>query len=245
MEEKNILELVTSDFSWEQIIYKIIAWEGMDPWELDLVTFSTAFMKYISKIKELDFKVPAKYIIVAATLLKMKSDHLHLIDFVNDLDGQSEEGEFLEEAREEIGEDSSFKFNINPITVPPIRRSSRQVTINELVIALRKALKTEERRTVRIKKATGHIKISREDISDKINKLYDKINNILTKIKDDEVKFSSIVDNWERKEIVDHFIPLLHLDNDKKINCQQEEMFDEILIRKSNNNVKQDYKKTK
>jgi hypothetical protein len=40
MDEKDIMELITSEYSWEQIIYKIIAWEGMDPWNLDLSLLS-------------------------------------------------------------------------------------------------------------------------------------------------------------------------------------------------------------
>ena len=33
-QEKEIVNLMTSEYSWEQIIYKIVAWEGLDPWDL-------------------------------------------------------------------------------------------------------------------------------------------------------------------------------------------------------------------
>jgi len=233
MEKNNIMDLVTSEYSWEQIIYKIIAWEGMNPWDLDLTEFSTSFAKYIDKIKELDFKIPAKYVILAATLLKMKSDHLHLIDHVNQLDAQPEEEFEIEGVN---GQDASdFKLEINPITVPSTRRPNRKITVNELISSLKKAMVTQDRRTQRIARAKAPIKISRKDISASINNLYDRINSIMKRIKNDEVKFSEVVDKWERVNIVDNFIPLLHLDNQKKIRCEQEDMFDEILIKKETN----------
>ncbi|MFH1364495.1 MAG: segregation/condensation protein A [Candidatus Aenigmatarchaeota archaeon] len=227
MDEKSIMDLVTSDYSWEQIIYKIVAWEGMDPWDMDLVGFSNAFINYINKMKEVDFKIPAKYVIIAATLLKMKSDHLHLIDHVNQLDGQTEDVFEVED----VGEERTI-FEVNPITMPSSRRPSRKITVNELISSLKKAMITQDRRTARIARARSPIKISRKDISASIASLYERINSIMNKLKNEEVKFSEVVDKWERKDIVDNFIPLLHLDNEKKINCEQEEMFDEIIIKK-------------
>lgn len=226
MDEKNIMDLVTQDYSWEQIIYKIVAWEGMDPWDLDLVHFSSSFTKYIEKIKELDFKIPAKYIIIVATLLKMKSDHLHLIDHINQLDGQEDDVFEVEQANKETS------FEINPITMPHKRRPNRRITIQELVSSLRKAITTEQRRTSRIARAKAPIKISRKDISTSIANLYERINSIMNKLKNDEVKFSDVVDKWERKNIIDNFLPLLHLDNEQKVDCRQEDMFEEILIKK-------------
>jgi len=230
MDEKSIMELVTSNHSWEQIIYKIVAWEGMDPWDLDLVAFSSSFVKYLGKIKELDFKVPAKYVIIAATLLKMKSDHLHLIDHVNQLDGQPEDEFQVDEIVEEDG--NGFKFQVNPITVPTKRRPNRKITVNELISSLKKAMITQDKRVARIARQRAPIKISRRDITASIASLYDRINGIMKKLKNDEIKFSDVVEKWDKKNIVDNFIPLLHLDNEKKVDCEQEEMFEEILIKK-------------
>ena len=93
------MELITSEYSWEQIIYKVIAWEGMDPWDLDITLLSKSFMAYITKMEELDFKVPAKYIIIAAVLLRMKSDHL---DFIEQLVYDEQDLDSLEEQAERL-----------------------------------------------------------------------------------------------------------------------------------------------
>ncbi len=75
-DEKKIMQFLTSEYSWEQIIYEVIAWEGLNPWDLDLAKLSRAFVRYLQGIEELDFRIPAKYIMVACVLLKMKSDYL-------------------------------------------------------------------------------------------------------------------------------------------------------------------------
>ena len=67
---------------------------------------------------------------------------------------------------------------------------------------------------------------------DRIEKLYSKISSMLNGMKDNKVTFSSIVDKWERERIIDHFMPLMHLENEKKVMCTQKEMFDEILIKR-------------
>ncbi|MFH1294749.1 MAG: segregation/condensation protein A, partial [Candidatus Aenigmatarchaeota archaeon] len=82
--EKTIMDLIVSDYPWEQVIYKIICEEAMDPWDLDLTKLTEVFVDVLAKMKKLDFRIPAKYIIIAAVLLKMKSDHLDFIDMVKE-----------------------------------------------------------------------------------------------------------------------------------------------------------------
>ncbi len=235
MEEKKIMELITSEYSWEQIIYKIVAWEGLDPWNLDISLLSSAFVQYMAGFKELDFKIPAKYVIIAAVLLRMKSDHLQFLERMKE-DGMDDvEGiDNLEVAKTTENEElngEQRRFEITPVTVPPKRHSRRRIMINELIYALRKTLKTQERRETRMR-VRKKININRNDIIQRIENLYQKINDLLAKIKNDEIRFSKLVGKWERKEIIDAFLPLVYLDNSKKVACRQEEIFDEIYIKK-------------
>ena len=78
--EKRIVEMMVADYAWEQVIYDIIAAEGLDPWNLDLNLLSSSFLSYMNKIKELDFRIPAKYVIISSVILRMKSDNLKLLD---------------------------------------------------------------------------------------------------------------------------------------------------------------------
>jgi segregation and condensation protein A len=232
LKEKEIMELITSEYSWEQIIYRIIAWEGMDPWDLDITMLSKSFAKYITRMDELDFKVPAKYIIIAAVLLRMKSDHLDFIEqFVygeQDMDSLEEQAE-----SETVPPDrQGFELELNPITVPARRQPTRRIGAAELISALRSALRTQERKSERRKRHRKAIQIREDNITSRINELYSRIDSMLSQLRGSEVAFSRILSSGNREEIVNTFIPLVHLEHQRKLECRQDSFFDEIFISK-------------
>lgn len=227
MEDK-ILKLITSDQSWEQVIYEIVAWEGLDPWNIDIGALSSSFIKYIEKASELDFKIPAKYVIIAAILLRMKSDHLEFLDLFK---SPEEEG-----GEVELGFDKKAQTVIDGelplLELPPRRLPQRKILINDLIFALRNALRIEDRRIGRKRRAIEKIEIRTSNIMEKIADLYMRIDQILAKLKEKEIKFSNLVEKWERDEILDTFLPLIFLEDEKKISCRQEEIFGEIFVSK-------------
>ncbi len=242
--EDKIMGFITSDYSWEQVIYKVVAWEGLDPWNLDLVKLSDSFMAYILKLKEMDFKVPAKYVIISAVLLRMKSDHLqYLGDLVEEsfaMDAVEDELEsHIESGAMDGLEDGELPdsnglngFIVNPITVPPKRQPRRKVVVDDLVSALRRVLRAETRRERRRKRHREKIDVKDDNITRRISLLYHKINDILGRINREEVEFSKLVDKWERQEVVDTFLPLVFLDFERKVQATQEEMFKEIFVKR-------------
>ncbi|MCK4714807.1 MAG: segregation/condensation protein A [Candidatus Aenigmarchaeota archaeon] len=241
--EEKIMGFITSDYSWEQVIYKVVAWEGLDPWNLDLVKLSDSFMNYMDKLKEMDFKVPAKYVIISAVLLRMKSDHLqYLGDLVEDnfsmdivedeLESHIESGA-ADDLDDELPETNGMNgFTTNPITVPPKRQPRRKIVVDDLVSALRRVLRAETRRDRKLKRHREKIDVKDDNITRRISLLYHRINDILGRINKEEVEFSKLVDKWEKQEVVDTFLPLIFLDHERKIQATQEEMFKEILVRK-------------
>jgi segregation and condensation protein A len=235
METREIVGMMDSEQSWEQIIYRIIAWEGLDPWDLDIAALSSAFVDYITDMKELDFKIPAKYVMVAAILLRMKSDNLTLLKYFAEDNYVEYGGEVAETDAADVVDNTdsaTLEFEVNPITVPQKRVPTRKIMVNELVFSLRKVLNSQQRRIDKKVKARDMIKLREDNITKRIGKLYDKINNILGKIKKDEVKFTRLVDRWERQEVVNTFLPLVFLENEKRVECRQEEIFREIYIRR-------------
>ncbi len=222
-DEKKIVDFITSEYSWEQIIYEVIAWEGLNPWDLDLVKLSSAFMKYLRSMEELDFRIPAKYIMVACVLLKMKSDYLRA--FKEQLTGEEEQ-----ELQEELEALEEERFEISPLEIPPRREPVRRITITELVKALRKALNSHKRKVERKSKLRKDIEIARDNINERIKELYERINSLLTRIRRREIEFSKLVNRWEREEVVGNFVPLIHLDQQRKVRARQEKVFKEIWI---------------
>ncbi|MBN2331421.1 MAG: hypothetical protein JXC85_06405, partial [Candidatus Aenigmarchaeota archaeon] len=188
------------------------------------------FAEYISGIKELDFRIPAKWVIIACILLRMKSDHIKILK----MDKEADEFMDLDELEElaELEEAEVERLELDPLEVIPRRKPVRQVTITDLVSSLKKVIKAEKRRELRLQNRKDKIKISSEDITRRIDNLYAKIGDMLTTIRENEIKFSKLVGQWKRGKVVDTFLPLVHLDHEKKVACRQEKIFDEIFIKK-------------
>jgi len=223
LNDQQLIDLMVSEPSWEDIIVKIVAEERMDPWSVDIIRLSDTFFIYIQKMEKLDLRIPARFILIASILLRMKSDVLV----------EKEERILIPESEKEPDETLRILAELPPLQ-PPIKRIPlRNVTLNELINALRKAYKIQERRVerrIRVRRAVDFaIPIEEEDITQRIDKLLSSINEALKEV--DNIEFSRLVRRWGRKEIVEALLPLLHLSQQGKISLTQEELFKEIVVR--------------
>ncbi|MEM5829773.1 MAG: segregation/condensation protein A [Candidatus Aenigmatarchaeota archaeon] len=221
-EEENILQLILEKENWEEIIYHIVSIEKLDPWNIDLIKLTDSFLNYLKRIQELDFRIPARVVFVAAVLLRLKADYLSIF----------EEEETIEQIVQQQQIDLGIDPNLVQLGVPLRRIPKRQITLDELILALRKAIAVRERRIERKRKWRERIElqIKEEDITKRIEEMMKEIDELMKKLNSDKVGFSQIVKKWERKRIVDKFVPLLHLENNGKIETEQEDFFKEIWI---------------
>ncbi|MBU5688896.1 MAG: segregation/condensation protein A [Candidatus Aenigmarchaeota archaeon] len=226
--EQDLLKTVMESESWEDVIYNIVSIEGLDPWDIDIVKLADSFLRYIENIKMLDFRIPAKIVFVAAILLKLKTETL--------FPKEKEEESVIPEINEDEFKELREKLQQIKLTPPLERMPTRTVTLDELVEALRKAMKVKERKEYRRhalgKKVANHINVSEEDIEKRIENLLKEIEDLTKLLKKEKVEFSRLVDKWEREEIVKHFLPLLYLANRGDITAEQEDFFKEIYISK-------------
>ena len=231
MQEHNLLQMIIKQQSWENLIRNIVSIEGIDPWNVDLIKLTDSFLKYIENLRILDFRIPAKVVLVAAILLKMKSEILCP-------SVKAQQTEYSFEDLELMGEYDRIREQLSRLSLQPgIRRKvKRKVTLDELVNALKKAMRVEERRERRKRKLGRRLRreidLGEEDIEKRINDLMLEIDGLLTKLKAEKVEFSKLVKKWERDSIVRHFLPLLHLSTRGKVATEQEKFFDEIFISK-------------
>ncbi len=235
MNEQQLIEMIAKQQDWEELVYNIVTMEGLDPMDIDLVRLADAFMEFVNKMEEFDFRIPAKVVLVAAILLKMKMDYLFGF-------GQQQESLRQETIDEEMLEKIDFealKDFLGKFKVPVKKQPVRKVTLDELVEALRKALAVEERRKRRRiiarKRVEEVVNVDQEDIEQKLERMLAEIESLLNKFKKKTIPFKSIVGEWKRDKIIDRFIPVLYLDFRRKIDARQEKMFDEIYITKIEN----------
>ena len=205
-EEDNILKMIIEKESWEEVLYNIVSLEQLDPWNVDLIKLTDSFLTYMNKIEELDFRIPAKIIFVSAVLLRLKADYLSIFE--------EEEEKFEEIAKQKPFMDLGIDPNLVQLGLPMRRIPKRQVTLDELIVALRKAVGVRDRKVVRrtLWREQINAQFTEEDITNRIENVMKEIDSLMKKMTGDKLKFSQIVEKWNRDEIVKHFIPLLHLE---------------------------------
>lgn len=221
MEEKDIVKMASSESNWEEVLEYVINEEGMQPWDIDIVKLADALLEYVNRMQVLDFKVPSRIIIISAILLKMKVVLL--------LEERKQEDD--REKKDEVLIDLS---QVPDLDAPILRTPKRKVTLEELVVALEKAFHTKEIRDVkqmRAKRRVEELLQEEEDIEERINNLYLHISSILDELKSGEITFEKLVPKWERNEIVEKLLPLLHLSQQGKVTCEQREVFKDIFIK--------------
>ncbi len=215
MQEETLVKTIVAGTDWQDVLSNIIIDQNMDPLNIDITKLSTEFMDYVNKLKDFDFRIPARFILIAAILLTMKCEKI-----------LEKEEESLRNMQKREFEQLDIDV---PLVMPPIKRDpTRKVTLIELISAMSKVLDIKDRKERIIpieRKAPEIILEDTEDIEKRIDAIYSKLKE------KGFMKFSDLVPIWKRKEIINMFIPMLSLYNRGLIECEQEEMFKDIEMR--------------
>lgn len=215
IDESQVIQTIIVGSDWQEVLTTLVAEEGMDPLEVDIVKLADAFTGYLQTLQKFDFRVPARFILVAAILLRMKAELLL----------EEEEEKILRSGEKGVPLDIE---NI-PSLLPPItRKPTKKVTLIDLVSALNKAFEFQEKKegkTLRMRRAIERLIVPEEDIEIRIKDIYGRIE------KAKEIDFSDLVPAWKKLEIVKTFLPVLHLSTRGAVELTQEDLFKEIHIK--------------
>ena len=218
--------------SWQAIIYDLINTEQLDPWDIDICLLANKYLVKVRELEEANFFVSSKVLLAASLLLRLKSEILlnYYIPSLDDiLFGKEKEKQHIQE-RLELDDEI-------PELIPrtPLPRG-RKVTLQELLGALGKAIKTETRRIKRVIvdrqrefETMGVIPKRRKDLQEEIRVLYHRLKNIFSENGDDKLAFSSFAGQGVEERIA-YFVSLLHLDYQHKVLIEQDSHFDEIWV---------------
>ncbi|MBT7706313.1 segregation/condensation protein A [archaeon] len=223
--------LKEDEITWQTILFDLIKTEKMSPWDIDISLLTHRYIEIVKKLQEINFSLSGKVILAASLLLKIKSDKL-LTENILAFDNLMYEHEELEDPGDFIQEEQGRLVNPK-LTIKTPQTRKRKVSVNDLVFALERALEVEKRRKqryIREAEVPDHIKVPEKkiDLGDKIKDIYEKIRSFLKK--ENKVTFTQLLPSQEKEDIIYTFIPLLHLDNEKKIHLYQEKPFEEIDI---------------
>jgi len=220
------------ELSWQEIIHDLINTEQLDPWDINISILSNKYLETLAKLEEADFFVSSKVLLAAALLLRIKSEIL-LNKYIKSIDdilfGKKQEKKYSLE-RIELDEEIPELISRSPIP------RYKKVTLQELIGSLNKAITTENRR---IKKEIINKNALREtaislpkrkfSIKNKIKEIYEKLKSQLQKQEQHKISYTDLIGKDKDERII-AFLPLLHLENQKKVWLDQEAHFQEIYI---------------
>ncbi len=233
--QQQILDLLLKEeeVTWKTILYDLVKTEQMDPWDINVTLLTKKYIDVIKKMQEHNFRISGKILLAAAFLLKIKSAHLidHDISNLDRLIQQTEEvidEEFLDEL-EERQRKEKVTFALVPRNPQP---RTRKMSIHDLVSALQQAMATKKRILAQQRPVKFHVPEKKIDITQAIRDIFHKITYYAQKDKSTTVSFSRLLPpKAEKQEKVYTFIPLLHLENERKIETSQERPFAEIFVK--------------
>ena len=227
-----VLEILfdKDEITWQTIIYELIKSGEIDPWNVNISLLTQRYIETVKKLEELDFRLSGKVLLAAAILLKIKSNRLMGEDLahLDSLFSQKEEEteEIFEEPNLNLTEQE--KAELIP-RVPQPRK--RKVSVYDLVNALEQALQVKRRRLM------SNIPVTNVDIPKKtrnitavITEVYNKVRIFFAQNKKNKLTFSQLIPSDSKEDKVYTFIPLLHLDNQRKIDIYQYQHFGEIGV---------------
>jgi segregation and condensation protein A len=189
----------------------------LDPWDVDIASTTEKFLEYIDSLERRDLRIPARTLLYASILLRMKSDSM-----------EEREEEEPEEMIELLEEDEDV---IEGLPSQPIRRrTKRPVTLEELIVELKKAEMVGRRKAMREKwpepVAETRLDLSHEEgIEDRIKALCPVLDDILGG--KERASFEEV-----RGERVMNYVSLLFMAQRKQVWLDQEEMFGELYLKR-------------
>ncbi len=229
MEDFDVEEVV--ERPWEETIDFLTA--DMDPHEIDISVLADRYREYLSELQEYDLSVPAKAIRICAALLKMKAQYL---DYEEKEDKEENPMDFEEPMMEEdFIEEEKERISIRDgpdLSVPVKAKPRRRMQLDELKDALEDAVEVKQRREERQERRAEmdqEFEMEEEDITQKLNSLLSSVKNRITS-SEEKVDFDELVEK-DRKERIEKFKHMLHLENDEKVRLIQEEFLGDLHIK--------------
>ena len=196
----------------------------IDPWDIDIALATEKFLQYIDSLESRDLRIPARTLLYASILLRLKSDQM---------EGQEEEEEIEPEEIEEAAPQREEVLDRLPR--PPLRRhTKRPVTLDELISELKKAEVVGRRKAMRERwPLLTEEKIldpsHEEGIEERIKALGPILDEMFTE--KTLLTFQEInIRDGAAQEGVTNYISLLFMAQRRTVWLEQEEIYGELFV---------------
>ncbi len=229
----------------------------IDPWNIDIVKIADEYLRAVADLKDeadesgqsIGLKITGKMILYLAILLRMKSDQLAGIDYLEPPEDSFQDHEMEEDI--ELADGNRQKLlPYNSIDEFLERRTSikarriRKVTLKDLIVELKRYEELEAKRTLRQKLEKNEERHEMRDyshltsddieglaheefIEDTILRLMGVLERLL--VYHEEISLSQLMDEGEIDK-VSAFLALLFLSARGQVNMHQEEFYSELYV---------------
>jgi segregation and condensation protein A len=221
------------------LLLYLIKKDEVDIYEVNLTKLATQFLEYIDTMRLLDLEVAGEFLVMAATLMYIKSRELLPVDQQVEVEGEEDEDDPRWELIRQLVEYKKFKDAAANLQVMEARQGEvyprlpgkpefpeeavalkPDVSVFDLINAVNNVLRRLEKR-----EDLRDIFDDRWTVSEKIEQLSGVISER------SRLKFSELFDHvTSRSEVVVTFLALLELIRLKRIVVEQTESFDDIEI---------------
>ena len=182
------------------LLTDVLQLDKVEPWNVDVGKLMGGFLLEMKRMGEIDFRVSGNALYSASIIFMRKTRDLVQLGIL---------------PPEVDADDDSFEI---PMIHPPFRLTNRRVTLNELLIAMDRVLtKGGRSRGTPIKRGGGS-RVESVAVKWEVNRanVEENIAEVLADIREimkvgDVTKFTDLLMNNTRKEIVRVFFALLHL----------------------------------
>lgn len=229
-------EFKTEQFSGPiEKLLELIEGKKMEITELNLADVTADFLKYLEKLESVESRLLADFIVVASKLLLIKSrailPGLPLTEEeekdIKDLEARLSFYQQFKPAiavLKKMAEQKNFAFS-RPLFFgrPAIFYPPKNLNNETLISAINSAIEALKEISVR----------ETEVIESSIISLEEKIKEVINRLEDGTQYFGKIAKEKSRAEIIVFFLALLHLLREQLIKVEQEETFDDIIIKKT------------
>jgi segregation and condensation protein A len=216
----------------------------IDPWNINIIEVTDRFLSELERCRQLNLQVSGRTLFYAATLLRMKSEHLELSSDSEESGGDEDDEFYGENFDAALDTEIDYQGRLGPIErleQEIQRRLDRKnlrkspVTLFELIIEL-KNLEKEERRRRRISETGDDLLIYAEDV---VGIAHDEgyqesAMTVLEECLDcisieEEMTLVQICQKlgWGMPEV---YIPLLFLAHEGRCSLRQEEFFGDVYV---------------
>ena len=222
------------------LLLHLVKESNIDIQDIKIIEITEQYLNYIHKMEQLNINVASEYLVMAATLMEIKSKSLLPEDKTKEEESEDDEEitreilikklidyekykeitknfKELEESRREIYTKAPSK--ISEITNQKLVNDTN-VTIDDLMLAFTKYLERKD------KEKPITTKVTNKEYS--VNKRKNDIKRILSTNK--KALFTDLFNEYNKSYIVVTFMSILELAKEEEIIIKQESNFDDIYI---------------